>query len=226
MAMELYLLEKNQVSHDSRYSAKNGFVFPQFYGDYYVNCAKALWSNIDKLNLRIEDEEKTSLKKHLSTKGIQKYEQFERHVGKVETKFWEEQFPQYAEWKHKWVAAYHKKGFFETLIGFRCNGPLERNKIINYPIQGTAFHTLLWSAIQMSKRIGARHAVSQLIAQIHDCILLDSLPNELPWLVETAREIMREEIRKHWPWIVVPLDIEIEVTPIDTSWFEKEKLYS
>ena len=33
---------------------------------------------------------------------------------------------------------------------------------------------------------------------------------------------MTEKIRKAWQWITVPLEIEVDVTPIGKSWFDKK----
>jgi len=69
MAMECYLLKMKQVTKDSRYCAKNQFVFPEFYGDYYVDCAKNLWNSITSLKLETEDG--TPMKEHLIDQGIE-----------------------------------------------------------------------------------------------------------------------------------------------------------
>ena len=64
MAMELFLLEEEEVSKESRYCSKNGFVFPQFYGDYYESCAKSIWQTVDKVKAVVKGSD-LSLKKHL-----------------------------------------------------------------------------------------------------------------------------------------------------------------
>jgi len=34
---------------------------------------------------------------------------------------------------------------------------------------------------------------------------------------------MTIDLRKHWSWIIVPMDVDAEVSPMGRSWFEKEK---
>ena len=101
---------------------------------------------------------------------------------------------------------------------------MKKNEAINRAIQGTAFHWLLWCLIELNKEIKKQKMKSLIIFQIHDSILIDAVPEEIDDIIEMAKEIMRERIRKHWDWIIVPLDIEVEVTPIDGNWFQKKEI--
>jgi hypothetical protein len=38
-----------------------------------------------------------------------------------------------------------------------------------------------------------------------------------------AKRITCELLPKTWKWIIVPLDIDMAVSPVDKSWAEKEK---
>jgi hypothetical protein len=38
-----------------------------------------------------------------------------------------------------------------------------------------------------------------------------------------AQEVMVNKLRKHWDWILVPLEVEAEVSPVDGNWHQKEK---
>jgi DNA polymerase-1 len=59
MAMECYMVDRGYFNEfpaeakDVRYVTKNSFVFPQFYGEYYVRCAAAMWKQIQKMNLKL-----------------------------------------------------------------------------------------------------------------------------------------------------------------------------
>lgn len=43
-------------------------------------------------------------------------------------------------------------------------------------------------------------------------------------VLATANRIMTQDIRKHWPWIIVPLEVEVELTPVDGSWYLKKEV--
>jgi DNA polymerase I-like protein with 3'-5' exonuclease and polymerase domains len=62
---------------------------------------------------------------------------------------------------------------------------------------------------------------SVIVGQIHDSIVADVTPGELDDFLAKAKYVMTVAIRKHWPWIIVPLVIEAEVS--DTNWFEKKE---
>lgn len=219
MAMECYCLSKSELTKEIRFWGKSGFVFPQFYGDYYVNCAKSMWEESNVL----QTKQRIPLKRHLKDKGFNTYSKFENHIKQVEKHFWNKRFKVYTQWKEDWYNQYLKKGYIDMLTGFRCSGLLSRNDAINYPIQGSAFHCLLWSLIQLNKWMKKEQMKSTLIGQIHDSIVIDVVPEELDEILQVARRIMCVDIRKCWSWIIVPLDIDIEVSPINASWYKKEK---
>lgn len=209
MAQELTI--KNEVTKEERYFAKNNFVFPQFYGDYFGNCAKSLWGNFSK-----------ETKEHLKTKGIYKYQQYERHVEQVEYDFWNKRFKVYKQWKEDIFNQYEKTKKISMLTGFRCIDYAKKNEVLNRPIQGSAFHCLLWSLIQLQKFIKENKLQTKIIGQIHDSIIFDLYPLEKQILFPVIRKIMCEDIRKHWDWIIVPLDIEAEITEVDQPWSTKK----
>jgi hypothetical protein len=35
--------------------------------------------------------------------------------------------------------------------------------------------------------------------------------------------VTTRDLPKAWKWIITPMDVEMELCPIDTSWAEKEK---
>lgn len=145
MAAQLYLLKQEDVSKESRYGAKNRFVFPQFYGDYYINCAKALWDWATRGKLKGPGG--MPLLDHLRDHGICELgacdpEQeavpgtFEHHVREVEYDFWTNRFPEYKKWKRDGFELYLKRGYFDFHTGFRVYGNYKRNQVNNYPVQG------------------------------------------------------------------------------------------
>lgn len=220
MAMECYMLEGREVSKESRYCAKNQFVFPQFYGSWYEPCAQSLWDSIDKMKLETKRYDSrmdcgVPLKINLQKLGIKTYKQFERHIMKVEDKFWNEKFTGYRDWKIDWFKQYEKKGHFDMLTGFRCKGVMKRNDVINYPVQGVAFHCLLWSLIKLNRWLKKNKMRSMIIGQIHDDITMNIYETEFEDVLKKAKQIMCEDIRKEWKWLIVPLTVEASFSPIN-----------
>ena len=65
---------------------------------------------------------------------------------------------------------------------------------------------------------------SRIIGQIHDAIVLDVYPPELPMLVEHIVDITTKKLPEAWDWISVPLTVEFEVCDVDASWADKKEL--
>lgn len=233
MAMECYKLSLNQVTKDIRFYGKNCFVFPQFYGSTYIDCARHLWEAITTAKLKTKKG--TPLKKYLRKKGIRElgkctFEEkpykgtFEKHIQQVEKNFWEKRFKVYAKWKTKWYYEYLNKGWMLTKTGFICQGFMKRNKIINYPFQGSAFHCLLWSLINLQRELKRYKMKTLIVGQIHDSILADVPKEELNDYLILANDIMTIQLKNKWHWINVPLTIEAEVCPVGKSWAEKKEM--
>ena len=205
------------------------FVFPQFYGSWYLACALQLWEACSTLKLEVNG---LPMRKHLKKKGIidrgecevgqkPRIKTFEAHVKKVENDFWKKRFKVYKRWKERWFDDYSEKGYFDTLTGFRIQGVLSRNDVINYPVQGSAFHCLLWTLIQAQKQIKKNKFSALITGQIHDSIFSDVPKNELNDYLDMLVDIGTRQIRKHWKWIIIPLELEAGVT--DTTWYHKKE---
>ncbi len=235
LAAECFKLNLNQVTKDIRFYGKNGFVFPQFYGSMYTDCARNLWEAITTADLKTKKG--TPLKKYLRKKGITELGEcdieekprpgtFEKHIQQIEQRFWKKKFPTYAKWKKEWYYKYLDKGYMLTKTGFICQGFMSRNEIISYPIQGSAFHCLLWSLIKlvMKGELKKRKMKSLVVAQIHDSVLGDVPPEELDDYLVLVNNVTTKLLRKAWKWINVPLGVEAEVCPVGGSWFDKEEM--
>lgn len=220
IAAECFQLRQDHVTKNARYAAKNGFVFPEFYGSYYIEVAKSLWTKIDQLKLDRTDG--MPMRKHLQQQGIRDYSDFEDHIRGVERRFWQDKFPVYNQWKIDWWNKYQRRGWYSLKTGFVCSGVYRRNEVINGAVQGSAFHCLLWSLIQLHKWLQKNKMETVIIGQIHDSMLLDVVPSELEDVVAKAKQITTVDIRKHWRWIITPLDVEVEAS--DTNWYEKKPL--
>lgn len=213
-----------------RYYAKNMFVFPEFYGSFYIDCARALWDAMDRAKLTTSDG--TPLKEHLASQGIHELGAcdpeldpvpgtYEHHIKQMEKKLWEE-FSVYADWKVDWYNEYRRTGGFNLLTGFRVDGLLSRNQAINIPAQGSAFHCCLWTQIELQKELILEKMQTKIIAEIHDSIIGDSPDEEVQDYLAMAKEITSKRLPKAWDWIAVPLEIEAEVAPLGASWWEKK----
>lgn len=230
-----------------RHSAKNQFVFPEFYGNYYAACARDMWREIHTRKLVAPDG--TPMLKWLRSKGIKRLGDqaqrlghddeligppgppekgtFEYHIRQVEDEFWNEDFPVYTQWKKDQYAQYQETGWVQTVTGFIVQGYMKRNEVLNYPIQGPAFHCLLWSLIQLQGCEGVKGALrkaglkAKIIGQIHDSIVADVPEEEVDDFLVVCHDVMVRQLMEHWDWIITPLDIEAEVTPPGGSWVEK-----
>ena len=229
IAQEIFMIDDvKDVNKYVRYVAKNKFVFPEFYGSWYLDCCLQIW----ELELNNMDVNGLPMKKHLKRKGIKRRGAcqigqsplpgtFEHHIKKVENRFWNKRFKVYKQWKEDWFAEYLKTGTFTTMTGFSFDGILERNNVVNYPIQGPAFHCLLWSLIRGLKNIKKQKFRTLIVGQIHDSIVSDCHKKEVNDYLDMMEELMTKTIRKYWKWIIVPLEIEAEVSA--KSWYHKKE---
>jgi DNA polymerase I-like protein with 3'-5' exonuclease and polymerase domains len=245
MGEQLFCLKKGDMSPKDfkkviRYGAKNKFIFAQFYGDFYKQCCVHLWDWAMK-NGDVAVG-KTTLKKHLEKlfpngrgecsmpKRVEGEENafvepeegtYEKHVQEVENDFWNKRFKVYGKWKRDWYQQYKEKGYFDSKTGFRYHGVFRRNEVINWAVQGDAAHCLWWSIIQISKRLRKEKMKSFLCGQIHDSLVCNIHKSEMKKFVRIATEIMTKELRKHYPWIIVPFNVEMEMAPDNGTWFHK-----
>jgi DNA polymerase-1 len=231
MAAECYMLNKKDVTKKVRQAGKNSFVFPEFYGDYYKQVSANLWEAIERNKLTTAS--KTSLYDHLLSKGITSCGKcdpdekaipgtFEFHIQQVEDRFWNKRFKVYNAKRKQWIEDYNNQGYIDLVTGFRCNGPMTKNQVINMPIQGPAFHCLLWSLVKLTKELKRRKMKTKLICQIHDSIIANVPLVELDDYLILAQEITTRKIREEWNWITVPLVVEAEVST--TNWYEKKHI--
>ena len=239
MAQQIFCLTPDQwkkldkaVAKDARQGAKNKFVFPQFYGDYYVACAKALWEWIDTFKLVGPNGE--PLKQWLDEKhGIEKLGEcdpelkaeegtFEKHIQEIENDFWNNRFREYGQWRRDFYKSYLDKGYFDTHTGFRVFGSFSRNQVTNFPVQGSAFHCLLWTLIQVNRKLRKYKMQSKVVGQIHDSLIGDVKIRELRDYLEIVEETATVELREYYKWLIVPLEIEYEIAPSTGSWHDKK----
>lgn len=248
MAMQIFKIKKWKSEKDYAYlrnATKNSFVFPAFYGDYHVGFAKSFSSSkwlklptYDKWNasdgVKFKDGTIAShlIKHGIDHLGLPNYESgkatsyptgFTKHLQDIEKHFWNKRFPVYEQWKEDWYQEYLKKGYFYNKTGFTFQGVMNKKDCINYPVQSSAFHVLLWSLIEAVKAMIGDRWKTRIIGQIHDAIVFDLYPPEREHIINVMKCIMTNDVLQHWKWINVPLEIECELCPIDAPWSKKEK---
>lgn len=203
--------EMKKLLKDERYLAKNGFVFPQFYGDYYVSCAESMWERMGKES-----------KKHLRENGIRNLADFTMHMEAVETKFWKRKFAVYDAWKTENWNKYQRRGVIDFYTGFRAQGVMRENQVNNLAIQGTAFHVLLETVDYVKSRI--KNWKSRMMGQIHDSSIVSQEIEETE-LIHGVFAKALGHIQDMWSsWLVVPLVIETEKAEVDRPWSEIEEV--
>lgn len=224
ISKELWDATDKKHAKNIRFEAKGGMVFALFYGSYFKSIARSMFPKLK--NMPIGD---SNLFEHLRSTGIinslsTAQSDFENHTKRVEQRFWNK-YKGVKNWQEKTMRSYLEKGYIEQFFGFRNKGWLTRNDICNYPIQGTAFHCLVWSIHRLIQRMKDAGMDSQLIAQIHDCCLADIVPTEKDAWCKLSFDIATKEIRDIHKWIIVPLDIEFEGSEIDEPWSMKKTFH-
>jgi DNA polymerase family A len=103
-----------------------------------------------------------------------------------------EQFAQYWRWSDDWFAEAMRSGIVSTVLGWECHtGITELNdrSISNWPIQANGAEILRIACIIMQ-----RHGI-ELLASIHDAVLIEAPIDRIERDVALAREIMRRASR-------------------------------
>jgi len=202
-----------------RFFAKNGWTFAQFYGDWFGSCALTLWESVVEAGLKLPNGQ--TVREWLEEKGIYELGEvidgqptegsFMEHCKNVEEQMWNERFPLYTQWKKDIVEFYQMHGFIETHLGFRFQGYMDRKQCTNFPIQGTSFHLLVFTLIEVEKFIKKHNLKTKLIGQIHDSCIADVPLDEIVFYHEGVRKIVAD-LKKTFKWLTIPMEIEIELS--------------
>lgn len=228
-AARIFKTSADLVNKHTRYVAKNMFVFPELYGDFYLSCAQAAWEAMDVLKLKVGD---IPAKEHLKKNGISKLGlcdtkvpvqpgTFEWHMKNTEGLYYQ-WFPVLKEKREQLWKEYQKTGQFQLMTGFVIKGVFKRNFVLNAVIQGPAFHLLLWSVIQLVKWSKKNKTRTKVIGQIHDSIIADVHKDELDDYLEVVKGIMTTRAKANFPWVITPLDVEVEIA--EKNWYEKKAI--
>jgi hypothetical protein len=202
-----------------RFFAKNLWVFAQFYGDWYGSCAPNFWEIVVEGGLELPDG--TTCKDWLADHGIYELGEFEQgrptsgsfleHCQKVEDKMWNQRFPEYTQWKKDIVEFYQKYGYIESLFGFKFVGYMTKNQCTNFPVQSASFHLLLYTLIETQKMIKRLNLKTKICGQVHDSIIGNVPIDEIEIYHIEVHKIVAG-LQKKFKWLVVPMEIEIELS--------------
>ena len=218
--------ENPKKAKELRQAAK-GFSFSLSYGDYYASIARKMWKDVNKLGMA----------EHLHSQGIKRLgmefdytegEWIESHgedafvtkIRSMENHFWDVLFRDYGKWRKDWYNQYLARGYFTTLTGFSWYGVERRNGILNYCVQGAAYHCLLQSMIWIQKEIDRTRMSCDLICQVHDSLLAIVHKDQLHEYVGMCTMYMTTKLREAWPWQVITLKVETEYSYV--SWADKQ----
>lgn len=132
--------------------------------------------------------------------------------------FWET-FPGVKKWQEKLLTNYEKYGYVETLTGFKRFAPLNYNRIINTPVQGTASDIVIDGMNRLSE-LAEKEGKEQYqpILNVHDDLSF-CLPDAT--LEEDLEVVIGEMLGCPFEFINVPLTLEVEIGP---NWYELEPL--
>jgi len=211
--------KSRKLDKAERQAAKNGYVFPTFFGSNAYQTARGVWEQLPKETIaRIKDigSYEDNRGKKIKITNLDDYTEFLKRYDHI---FWDKRFRVYKEGRNAIYKQYRTQGYIDMVTGFRCQGPLDYTQVVNYPVQGPAFHILLWTLIHAQKEGIQRNCPrSAIIGQIHDAVVADVHPAEEKEFDRIINLCGTQKVREAWKWIIVPLTIEKERSEIDGNW--------
>lgn len=214
-ASDIWMTPHDNVSKMVRFYAKNCWTFPQFYGDYYGSCAKALWEHKDE---KLENG-KTCFD-NLKNKRIGTFQKFTKHCQKVEKKMWGTRFKVYDQWRKDAQNIYRKNDFkVETFLGFEFRGYMDWKQVVNYPIQGTSAHFLFKVLLKMWKWLKKEGMKTKGIGQVHDSGIFDSPENEYQDVIKQF-QYYTSLLQEEYDWLPVPMNADADISLKDGNFAE------
>lgn len=237
-ACDVFMTTKDKLTRACRNMVKGMFVFAEFYGDYWRSVAQNIWEGIEREGLTLADG--TPLKAWLAGCGITELGTasgedgdsplegtFQHHIQQVEQILWKQRFPVYDKWRRDFYSKYLESGEFTTHTGFHLWMAMRRNAVINNPVQGSSFHCLLWSLIQIGRRIRKTGMPAGIIGQIHDSIIAEVQEDAVPAYLAMCKQVIEVELKQHFPWLTVGMTAEAKVSETfenSGSWFRMTEM--
>jgi len=208
-AADVWKTTPDNVSKKVRFFAKNCWTFPQFYGDYYGSCAKALWEN----NKEVLEDGKTCLE-HLKELKLGTFKKFTEHCKKAEKIMWGTRFKVYDQWRKNSQIEYRKNFTVKTYFDFEFIGYMDWKQVANYPIQGTSFHLLLKVLLKMNNWLKEKKMKTKLVGQIHDSGFFDSPDNEYQKVIKQFQKYT-DMLYDEYEWLEVRMEADADISLID-----------
>jgi len=206
-------IDGEEVPKQVRQCTKGVWTFSQFYGSYYVSCAKQGWSDYP---LCVDDDNKPvqirgmDVGKYMK-KTFKSYKGFENHLKKFQSVFWDEWFPVYTQWKEDICKEYQTLGYIETPLGFRFKGLMDNKQATNYIVQGTSFHLLVHTAVAFWKECRRRGMLTLIVGQVHDSLILDIPVDEIDDVKEILKTIVGD-LHTIYKWMDFPMGLDLEIS--------------
>lgn len=124
--------------------------------------------------------------------------------------YWDE-FRGAKRWQENVIRFYNENLYVETLGGFRRRGPTTVNELINMPIQGTAFELVRAAQNDISEQADAAEDPSlHPVFNGHDDLSFIIHDDNLESHIDV---IARAMSKPRFPWVIVPLIVEVSVGP-------------
>lgn len=215
VAKKFYELNDDEFTKKLRSSVKGRFVFASFYGASYNSIGSSLWEYIDESGEVCGTGE--TLKDHMAKIGVADHESCLQHAEKVFDWYWHDLFAEYGAWKEEVWQIYKRQGYLDYPTGFRVTCQMTKTQAMNTIIQGSTFHLLLYTLVELQKRFVKYKLKSKIVCQIHDSIVLDVVPSE--W--DIIRQLYLEaqaSVREVWKWLIYPISADAEVGDVGGSW--------
>lgn len=127
----------------------------------------------------------------------------------LDAEFWDE-LPGVKKWQNRLIKSYQKNLYVETLGGLRRYGPMTPNEIINMPIQGTAAEIVTEAMMALSEMALIEERLDDLhpILNVHDDLTSEPYDDNLEEVINIT---VRELCRHRFPYIIVPLVVEVSL---------------
>lgn len=219
-------LNGGKVAKNVRQGSKNGYVFPSVYGAGVEKTASGVWKqlpDVAKAHLA-----KIGLPDHFGgrQKGspINSYGRFKEWMKMYIDYYWNEKYPTYKANRDVMHKRYLRDGYVDMVTGFRYWGPMSFNNFCNGPVQGPASHIKLWTMEKTQKEAKKLGLRSKQIYEIHDSIGWDGVPEEREEVDKLMYQFGTQYVREHWDWIISPLTLEKETSPIDGTWNDMKEI--
>jgi uracil-DNA glycosylase family 4 len=197
-----------------RQNTKSDAVFPGIYGASPFSIAPSLYKHCKLIPLMWE---------YFREKGWDDPKVFLKHVIAKYEWYWGEWFPEYKDLREEDWDKFQIDGYTDTLNGCRYTGPFGYTEFCNWKTQGPASHVKLWSMAQAAKEVKEEGLRSTLAWEIHDEFAFKVYAGEENEVNRISRYWGVEGVMERWPWIIVPLVLEGEMTEVGGSWAKMVK---